>query len=119
MTRFFEVLIWQGVFERMTATGPVPERTFHRQPTRQGPSLSNRLNKGEHAVVIGCSRGGRTSKIHALADEHARPVAIALTPGNITEISMAIPLMEGIECQNRLLADKAYDADRFRIWLSN
>jgi len=52
-----------------------------------------------------------------LADDQGRPVAIALTPGNIADISMAIPLMEGVASSKRLLADKAYDADKFRNWL--
>ena len=30
---------------------------------------------------------------------------------------MAIPIMEGLPCPKRLLADKAYDADKFRGWL--
>ena len=30
---------------------------------------------------------------------------------------MAIPIMEGLPCPKRLLADKACDADKFRGWL--
>jgi hypothetical protein len=39
--------------------------------------------KGEYEEAIGRSRGGRTCKIHCLADDRSRPVAFALTPGNI------------------------------------
>jgi len=52
-----------------------------------------------------------------LADDQGRPVAFALTPGNIADISMAIPILSGITPPKRLIADKAYDADRFRTWL--
>ncbi len=52
-----------------------------------------------------------------MADAQGRPVAFALTPGNIADISMALPLLEGIEPPRRLLADKAYDADKLRNWL--
>jgi transposase len=52
-----------------------------------------------------------------LADDQGRPVAFALTPGNIADISMAIPLLEGIARPRRLIADKAYDADKLRNWL--
>lgn len=31
---------------------------------------------------------------------------------------MAIPLLDGVTRPKRLLADKAYDADRFRSWLN-
>ena len=52
-----------------------------------------------------------------MADDHGRPVAFALTPGNIADISMAIPLLDGISRPRRLVADKAYDADSLRTWL--
>jgi transposase len=52
-----------------------------------------------------------------LADDQGRPVAFALTPGNVADITMAIPLLDAVASPKRLLADKAYDADRFRDWL--
>jgi transposase len=52
-----------------------------------------------------------------LADDQGRPVAFALTPGNVADISMAIPLLQGIARPRRLIADKAYDADKLRSWL--
>jgi len=52
-----------------------------------------------------------------LADDQGRPVAFALTPGNVADISMAIPLLQGIAHPGRLIADKAYDADKLRNWL--
>ena len=76
-----------------------------------------RAQKGAWAQAIGTSRDGRTSKIHCLADDRGRPVAFALTPGNIADITMAIPLLEAVAPPKRLLADKAYDADRLPIWL--
>jgi transposase len=53
-----------------------------------------------------------------LADDQGRPVAFALTPGNVADISMAIPLLQGIASPRRLIADKAYDADKLRNWLT-
>jgi transposase len=52
-----------------------------------------------------------------LADDRGRPVAFALTPGNVADITMAIPLLAAVDKPKRLLADKAYDADSFRNWL--
>lgn len=69
--------------------------------------------------MIGTSRGGRTSKIHCLADDHGRPVAFALTPGNIADITVAIQLLETVTPPKRLLADKVYDADKLRNWLKH
>ncbi|TJW07541.1 MAG: transposase [Mesorhizobium sp.] len=52
-----------------------------------------------------------------MADYRGRPVAFALTPGNIADITMAIPLIGMVAKPKRLLADKAYDADSLRNWL--
>jgi len=52
-----------------------------------------------------------------LADAQGRPVAFALTPGNVADISLAIPLLDGIARPRRLIADKTYDADALRNWL--
>jgi transposase len=52
-----------------------------------------------------------------VADDRGRPVAFALTPGNVADISMAVPLISAIAPPRRLIADKAYDADSFRGWL--
>ena len=50
-----------------------------------------------------------------MADTCGRIVAIALTPGNIADISIAQPVLEVISPTRRLIADKAYDADRLRL----
>ncbi len=52
-----------------------------------------------------------------MADDCGRPVAFALTPGNVADIKMAIPLLERSKPHKRLVADKAYDADSLRNWL--
>ena len=113
--RWSQRRIWQRIFEKMAAAGPVPDE--HRQPPCQGAPLGGWFKKGEFAEAIGRSRGGRTSKIHALADDRGRPVAFALTPGNVADIAMAVPLLGAVARPKRLLADKAYDADSLRKWL--
>ena len=60
----------------------------------------------------------KTSKLHALADDCDRQVAFALTPGNVADTRMAIPLLEIARPTRRLFADKAYDADSLRQWLA-
>jgi hypothetical protein len=60
------------------------------------------LNRVRHDLVLVVrgewerSRGGRTSKIHCLADDRGRPVAFALRPGNVADISMAVPLLSAV-----------------------
>jgi hypothetical protein len=50
-----------------------------------------------------------------VADDRGRPVAFALTPGNVADISMAVPLISAIAPPRRLIADKAYDAIVFAL----
>ncbi|MGH8865402.1 MAG: IS5 family transposase [Burkholderiales bacterium] len=109
--------IWQRIFEKMAAAGPVPEElsidTSHVKAHRSAAGSK----RGSNAEAIGRSRGGRTSKVHALADDRGRPVAFALTPGNVADITMAVALLGTVSTPKRLLADKAYDADSLRNWL--
>jgi transposase len=52
-----------------------------------------------------------------LADDGGRPIAFALTPGNVADITMAVPLISAVPSPRRLIADKAYDVDSLRRWL--
>jgi len=52
-------------------------------------------------------RGGRTSKIPALADACGRPVAFTLTPSTVADIPLAPVLLDTVAPPRRLLADKA------------
>ena len=61
---------------------------------------------------MGRSRGGLTTKIHALADRHGRPVRLALTPGQTHDSQAAAELLAELSEGAVVLADKAYGADR-------
>ena len=115
--RWSQRRVWQRASSRRWRPPPHSRRAFHRQQPRQSASLGERLKKGEFEEAIGRSRGGRTSKIHALADDRGRPVAFALTPGNVADVVMAIPLLGAVAKPKRVLTDKAYDADSLRRWL--
>jgi len=67
-----------------------------------------REKNGEQA--IGRSRGGLTTKIHALVDALGNPVALMLTPGQAHDLACAEPLIDSADPQ-ALIGDKAYDAD--------
>ena len=68
--------------------------------------------------AISTSRGGRTTKIHALSDDGGRPVAFALTPGNAHDLAGARALLAICCPSHKLLADHAYDAASLRDWLA-
>ena len=66
--------------------------------------------KGGEDQAIGRSRGGLTTKIHAIVDALGNPVALSLTPGQAADITQAAPLLDQVE-PAAFLADKGYDAD--------
>jgi len=62
----------------------------------------------------GRSRGGLTTKIHALTNRAGLPIRLAITPGQTHDIQPAHAMLEGIGAGAMLLADKAYDASAIR-----
>jgi transposase len=85
----------------------------------QGASLRERRKRGEHDQAIGRSRGGRTTKIHALSDPDCRPCAFHLTPGQDADIAAAPALLALAPPICALIADKGYDGDDFRADIVN
>jgi transposase len=63
---------------------------------------------------MGRSRGGLTSKIHALVDAEGRPVSLRLTGGQIADCTQADALIADIGEGDILLADKGYDTNAIR-----
>jgi transposase len=63
---------------------------------------------------MGRSRGGLTTKIHALVDANGLPVALKLTEGQAHDGRSAQGMLEGLAAGQVLLADRAYDSDQLR-----
>ncbi|MEC7000178.1 IS5 family transposase [Brucella abortus] len=63
---------------------------------------------------MGRSRGGLTSKIHALVDAEGRPVNLRLTGGQIADCAEADALTNELGEGDILLADKGYDTNAIR-----
>jgi transposase len=79
-----------------------------------GASLGIRRQRGEKNQAIGRSRGGRTTKIHALTDTECRPIAFLLTGGNVADCTAAASLLDHLPDCRILHADKGYDSDTIR-----
>ena len=63
---------------------------------------------------MGRSRGGLTTKIHALVDAEGRPIHLKLTEGQAHDGRSAADMFETLEAGNILVADRAYDSDALR-----
>lgn len=66
----------------------------------------------QEAQALGRSKGGFSTKIHALVDALGLPLKFILTPGQNSEIKCAPELIKGIEGAN-ILGDKAFDCNVF------
>ena len=63
---------------------------------------------------MGRSRGGLTTKIHALVDANGNPIALKLTEGQAHDGRSAGDLLGDLGGGQILLADRAYDSDALR-----
>ncbi len=63
---------------------------------------------------MGRSRGGLTTKIHALVDAEGLPIALKLTEGQAHDGKSAADMLEALTEGQILLADRAYDSDALR-----
>lgn len=82
-----------------------------------GASLGRRRKRGAPAQAIGRSRGGRTTKIHAVCDALGRAIAIKVTPGQLGDVVPAAELLGQLPPSRRCAADTAYDSNALRQFL--
>lgn len=63
---------------------------------------------------MGRSRGGLTTKIHALVDALGLPILLKLTEGQAHDGRSADDMLDSLGHGDVLLADRAYDSDAMR-----
>lgn len=80
----------------------------------QGAPLGIGRKRGEQNQAIGRSRGGRNTKIHAIADAKGRLLSILLTGGEAHDCPVAEGLIRRSKAAEELLGDKAYDSAELR-----
>ena len=73
-----------------------------------GRTSTARGRAGDEA--LGRSRGGLSTKIHAVVDALGNPVALRLTGGQASDLAGADALLPGIAAAT-VIADKGYDAE--------
>ena len=102
----------------------VPRRVRATQEAESNYTNSAIAEPEDHA--LGRSRGGLSTKIHALTDTEICPVAMSLTPGQAGDNPQLLPLVDGYFAAEqttdsardvRLLADKAYSHPSTRMAL--
>ncbi|MEM1363741.1 MAG: IS5 family transposase [Pseudomonadota bacterium] len=86
----------------------------HLKAHRTAASLSQKGGKGR---LIGLTKGGRNSKLHAVVDVLGRPIRLFMTAGHRSDYTGARVLLGDLPAASHLLADRGYDADWLRSGL--
>jgi len=103
--------IWESLFRELAGRGRSTDTRLH---ARQGAPLGGWWERGEQKQAVGRSRGGRNTKIHALADAKGRLLAILLTGGEAHDCPVAERLIRRVKTPKKMLGDKAYDSAELR-----
>ncbi|WP_114273000.1 MULTISPECIES: IS5 family transposase [Roseobacteraceae] len=109
-----------GVFARIM-TGLAAEAPDHKTISIDATYLkahrtasSLRFKKGGRGRLIGRTKGGMNTKLHAVTDTIGRPIRFFMTAGQVSDYTGARALVESLPAADWLLGDRGYDADWFR-----
>jgi hypothetical protein len=107
--------VFSRVFANLAAESGPPDRVMidstHLKSNLTAASL---LKKGDSPRLIGRTKGGLNSKLHAVCDGAGRPVIFLLTEGPMSDHKGAAPIYPMLPEAETLIADKGYDRDAFR-----
>jgi transposase len=104
--------VWGGIIDALSATHDAAVQMIDTSIVRvhqHGACITKNRRQS-----MGRSRGGLTSKIHALVDGNGLPVQLALSPGEAHDVRLARKLLSRMKSGSMLLADRGYDADWIR-----
>ena len=69
---------------------------------------------------VGVSRGGKSTKIHALVNEHFQLIGVDLTGGEIHDSKVAIKILSKVAlADKKVLADKAFCSEEICNFISH
>jgi IS5 family transposase len=78
------------------------------------PAVENGGAYDPRGRLIGRTKGGMNTKLHAVTDAEGRPIRFVMTAGQVSDYTGAAALLGGLPKAEWLLADRGYDADWFR-----
>jgi transposase len=107
--RWQENGVWERVFAVLAEEADFEEVFIDSTVIRVHQHAAG-AQKREGPQAIGRSRGGLTTKIHALVEALGNLARWRLTPGQGADVSEAAPLLDGVVTE-AVAADKAYDSD--------
>jgi transposase len=70
--------------------------------------------ENQRGRLIGRTKGGMYTKLHAVTDAEGRPIRFYMTAGQVSDYTGAAALLDSLPKADWLLADRGYDAGWFR-----
>lgn len=81
---------------------------------------NDEAQKAQEDQCIGISRGGRSTKIHAIVDALGNPIHVQLSAGSVHDSTVAEEMLNTVQITgSTVLADKAYGAWKLREYIAN
>ena len=108
--------VWDQIMDALAATHNAAVQMIDTSVVRvhqHGACIAG--NSQQH---MGRSRGGLTTKIHAVVDTNGLPVHLGLTSGEAHDNRLCSVLLSELSPRTMLLADRGYDADWIRALAS-
>jgi transposase len=108
--------VWDQLMNALTAGHDTPVQMIDTSIVRvhqHGACIA-----GNSEQLMGRSRGGLTTKIHAVVDTSGLPVRLALTTGEAHDNRLVVTLLSALKSGAMLLADRGFDADWIRTFVS-
>lgn len=78
------------------------------------PAVEKGGSDDQRGRLIGRTKGGMNTKLHAVAGAEGRPIRFFMTAGEVSDYTGAAALLASLPNAEWLLADRGYDADWFR-----
>ena len=88
-----------------------------RDPSQSASHGLQLVKRGDVPRLIGRTKGGLNSKLHAVCDGDGRPVRLLLTEGQQSDHKGAATLLPDLPISSEMLGDKGYDSDAYRAAL--
>jgi transposase len=102
--------VWKALFDALTVEADAEYAMIDSTIVRAHQHSAGARGGDPDQEAIGRSRGGRSTKIHALVDTLGKPTAFLLTPGQTHDLVGADHLLPATDAET-IIADKAYDAE--------
>lgn len=110
--------IWEFIFKKLQDNPDMEYVMIDSTIVRAHASAAGYGKNSQKHEALGRSKGGFTTKIHALVDALGNPLEFILTPGQSHDITQAQTLTTG-EVGVAVLADRGYDSDAFIKHIKN